>query len=157
MHILPSPLPWFVAGPLLGLVVVILYAAANKPLGTSGAYHQVVLALRGRAIEVWRAWYWIGLVVGCLAAVLLQQGGVHPRPGYSFIESWVPLPLAALVMLISGGAMGYGARWAGGCTTGHGLCGSSARSWGGLAATATFFLTAIVITNLLHLMTGGRV
>ena len=156
MHLLPNPLPWFVVGPLIGLVVVVLYAVANKPLGTSVAYHQVALALRGRATEGWRAWYWVGLVGGCLAAVFFQQGGIHLRLGYSFVSGWLPLPLTLLIMLGSGIVMGYGARWAGGCTTGHGLCGSSARSFGGFVATGTFFLTAIVITNVLHVLTGGR-
>lgn len=35
--LLPEQLPWFVVGPGLGLLVVRLYALANKPLGATGA------------------------------------------------------------------------------------------------------------------------
>jgi uncharacterized membrane protein YedE/YeeE len=42
--------------------------------------------------------------------------------------------------------IGYGAKWAGGCTSGNGLSGSSMLSPAGLAATATFFATAIVVS-----------
>jgi uncharacterized membrane protein YedE/YeeE len=51
--------------------------------------------------------------------------------------------------------MGYGARWAGGCTSGHGLSGSSIVSPASLAAAATFMATAVVLTALLHVVSGG--
>ncbi len=40
-HVLPNRIPWFVAGPLISLLVVGLYAVMNKPLGASGAYVNV--------------------------------------------------------------------------------------------------------------------
>jgi len=49
MAVLPHHLPWFIVGPLIGLVPVTLYGVANRPLGASGAYLQAVLAARGRA------------------------------------------------------------------------------------------------------------
>jgi hypothetical protein len=52
-----------------------------------------------------------------------------------------------------GGALRH--RWAGGCTSGHGLSGCPAGSPDSLATTATFFGTAIVVTFALHLLTGG--
>ena len=134
---------------------VALYAVANRPLGASGAYHQAVLAVRGRATEGWRAWFFIGLIVGVLAAAVLQ-GGPILHLGYAFMIGWL-IPVAAVpILFISGLVMGYGARWAGGCTSGHGLCGTSARGPGSFVATATFFLTAIVVTLALHQLTGGR-
>jgi uncharacterized membrane protein YedE/YeeE len=53
--------------------------------------------------------------------------------------------------------IGYGARWAGGCTSGHGISGCSAGSPESFAATATFFLVAIVVTVVVHLLSGGAV
>ena len=54
-QILAQRWPWFVAGPLIGLLVVGLYAIANKPLGASGAYVQVLTFVQGRApSEPWR-------------------------------------------------------------------------------------------------------
>ena len=155
MHLLPPYLPWFIVGPLIGLIPVTLYAVANRPLGASGAYLQTILALRGRATEGWRAWFFIGLIIGVLVAAILQ-GGPVVHLGYNFISGWVS-PVAAIpILFLSGLVMGYGARWAGGCTSGHGLCGTSARGIGSFVATTMFFLTAIVVTLALHLVTGGR-
>jgi len=148
-------LPWFVAGPLIGLVPVALYAVANRPLGASGAYLQAIQTVRGRATEGWRAWFFVGLIIGVLAATVLQGGPVL-HLGYAFIAGWVN-PIGAIpVLFFSGLLMGYGARWAGGCTSGHGLCGTAARGIGSFVAAFTFFLTAIVVTLGLNLLTGGR-
>lgn len=71
----PDRLPWFVAGPWLGLLVVALYAVANKLLGATGAYCQVINLARDRvAAEIWRVWYFVGLFVGAAIAVALGSG-----------------------------------------------------------------------------------
>jgi uncharacterized membrane protein YedE/YeeE len=155
MALLPHHLPWFIVGPLIGLVPVVLYAVANRPLGASGAYLQAILAVRGRASEGWRAWFFVGLIIGVLAAAVLQGGPVL-HLGYDFISGWLSPVAAVPILFLSGVLMGYGARWAGGCTSGHGLCGTAARGIGSFVAAFTFFLTAIVVTLGLHLLTGGR-
>ncbi|MBI3965023.1 MAG: hypothetical protein HY329_05245, partial [Chloroflexi bacterium] len=69
LDLLPERIPWFVSGPLLGLLVVGLYAVANKPLGATGAYAQTIAFFRARpAAEVWRVWYFVGLLAGALVA-----------------------------------------------------------------------------------------
>jgi uncharacterized membrane protein YedE/YeeE len=69
----------------------------------------------------------------------------------------MPAPALAVVLLAVGGLIGYGARWAGGCTSGHGISGCSAGSPESLAATTTFFGVAILVTAAVHLVTGGAV
>jgi uncharacterized membrane protein YedE/YeeE len=155
MALVPHHLPWFIVGPLIGLVPVVLYAVANRPLGASGAYLQAVLAVRGRASEGWRAWFFVGLIVGVLAAAVLQGGPVL-HLGYNFISGWLSPVVVVPILFLSGMLMGYGARWAGGCTSGHGLCGTAARGIGSFVAAFTFFLTAIMVTLGMHLITGGR-
>jgi uncharacterized membrane protein YedE/YeeE len=51
--------------------------------------------------------------------------------------------------------MGVGARWAGGCTSGHGISGSSALSPASLVATVTFMGVAIALALVFNLLTGG--
>ena len=46
MELLPDRLPWFIAGPIIGLLVVALYAVANKHLGVTTAYLQVMTLVR---------------------------------------------------------------------------------------------------------------
>ena len=153
--IMSDRIPWFVAGPLLGLLVVGLYAVANKPIGSLGAYIQTLaLARGGRPSEPWRVWFFAGMVLGGALAGLLR-GGPSYGLGYGDLGAELSLPVLALVLLAGGTLMGYGARWAGGCTNVHGLCGVSVLSPGSLAATATFFGTAIVVSLVLHAVTGG--
>ena len=106
MHLLPPYLPWFIVGPLIGLIPVTLYAVANRPLGASGSYLQTILALRGRATEGWRAWFFVGLIIGVLVAAVLQRGPV-PHLGSNFISGWVS-PVATIPILFLSGALG---RW----------------------------------------------
>jgi hypothetical protein len=55
--LMPDRLPWFIGGPLLGVLVILLYAVANKHLGVSSSYMQVTQFLRHRyAPEMWRGY-----------------------------------------------------------------------------------------------------
>lgn len=155
MDLLPDRAAWYVVGPLLGLLVAGMFALANKPLGASGAYVQTVAALRKRASEPWRAWYFVGILVGAVIASALQ-GRLQLRTGYELMLDVWSFPATMIVLAIGGIVMGYGARMAGGCTSGHGLCGTSARSVASFSATATFMSVAIVVTFALHWLTGGQ-
>jgi uncharacterized protein len=156
MGLLPHRLPWFVAGPALGLLVVGLFVVANQPLGASSAYSQTMKAARGQSTAVrWRVWYFGGIFVGGLAATLLGTG-FHPRMGYSTLTALMPTPLVAVVVFVGAIVMGYGARMAGGCTSGHGICGTAQRSPSSWAVTATFMATGVAVTAVLHLVTGGK-
>ena len=51
---------------------------------------------------------------------------------------------AVPVLIIGGLLVGFGTRMAGGCTSGHGVCGLGRLSMRSLAAVVTFFGVAIV-------------
>jgi uncharacterized membrane protein YedE/YeeE len=156
MHLLPDQLPWYVAGPGIGLLLVAMYAIGNQHLGISSSYLRTVQAVAWRRApaEAWKVRYFIGLLLGALLAALLR-GGPTLRPGYEPLLAVVPLALAPIVLFIGGMAMGYGARWAGGCTSGHGISGSASLSPGSIVATLTFMGTAIALTFAFHFLTGG--
>lgn len=62
--------------------------------------------------------------------------------------------LRVLVALFGGGLLvGFGTRMAGGCTSGHGLCGVSRLQPGSLVTTAAFFLTAVGVALALARLT----
>jgi uncharacterized membrane protein YedE/YeeE len=153
--LLPERLPWFVAGPLIGLLIVGLYAVQNKPLGATSAYANVIALIGNRTkIEVWRVWYFAGILLGAMIAAWLQ-GNLSLDLSYGALGRVLSMPILIPLLFVGGLLMGYGARWAGGCTSGHGLCGTSVRSPGSFAATITFMLTAIAVTFLVHFLTGG--
>src|SRR5436190_14247537 len=154
-HLLPHRLPWWIAGTGVGCCVVASYALGNMRLAVSGAWLQVLAVVRGeRASEPWRLWFLGGLAGGVLTAAVLGDFHLH---GYgalsSYLRPWLLVPL-----LLGGGvAIGYGARWAGGCTSGHGISGCSARSPASFLVAATFFGVAVVLTLAVHALTGGAV
>ncbi len=148
-------LPWFVGGPLLGLVVAAMYAIWNEPLGVSGLYaHVTRLARRRPDTDRMRVWVFAGIVVGALLGTL-PQGGPRLSTAYGALGAALPLVLLVPVLFVGGLLVGYGVRWAGGCTSGHGLAGSAVFSAASLAATATFMATGIAVSFLLSALLGG--
>lgn len=158
-ELLPSQLPWFVVGPGLGLLVVGLYAIANKPLGATGAYLQTMsLVVKRQSSEPWRVAYFGGLFLGAVLATSLRDGAAFQFGlGYGALGDAFPVSGLIAILLGAGFLMGFGGRWMGGCTSGHGLCGVSALAVGSVLATVTFFSTAVATTFLLHWLTGGAI
>ncbi len=79
---------------------------------------------------------------GTLAALLRGAPSpvLDPSLSATFGSAW---PLA----LLGGGFLvGLGARWAGGCTSGHGLSGCGSLQPGSLVATAAYFLAGVVVS-----------
>lgn len=154
-NVIPDQLPWWLAGPGIGLCVVALYALANLKLGVSGGWLQLLLVIERRPVtEPWRLWFTGGLVGGAVLAAMLGTGRTQ---GYGRLSEALGLPALLAVLLLVGLLIGYGARWAGGCTSGHGISGCSAGSPESIVATATFFSVAIVVTFVLHRLSGGVV
>jgi len=148
-------LPWFVGGPLLGLVVAAMYAVWNEPLGVSGLYAHVTRLARGRPdTDRLRVWVFAGIVAGGLLGAALQ-GGPRLTTAYGALGAVLPLALLVPVLFVGGLLVGYGVRWAGGCTSGHGLAGSSVFSVTSMVATATFMATGIAVSLLLSRLLGG--
>lgn len=144
---LDNQLAWYVAGPILGLCVVACRALLNGRLGVTGGLSALVTALGDRTRVDWRGWFAIGVLAGGLLFALL--GGSLPA-GYGWLtetlDGTAGAIVTAVILLVSGAVIGYGAKLAGGCTSGNGLSGVSAFSPGALAGTATFFATAIVVS-----------
>jgi uncharacterized membrane protein YedE/YeeE len=140
--VLHSQLPWFVGGPLLGLCVVAIRLLMNARLGVTGGYSALV-----ERVFDWRAFFLFGLIAGAAAFALIA--GTQTFEGYGWLTDtfsggaqWVVAP----ILFAAGIAIGYGAKLAGGCTSGNGLSGTSLLSPASLIATATFFGTAIVVS-----------
>jgi len=145
-------LAWYVAGPMLGLCVVACRALFNARLGVTGGFSEVIGRLReGRSTFDWRGWFLIGVILGGTVYALAAGGpGFH---GYGWLTDNLTgsADLAIGPILLGAGVLiGYGAKLAGGCTSGNGLSGTAMFSPAALAATATFFGTAIVVTFLIE-------
>ncbi|HUN94348.1 MAG TPA: YeeE/YedE thiosulfate transporter family protein [Burkholderiaceae bacterium] len=136
--------PWsaLAGGALIGLAAVALLAADGRIAGVSGIAAGLWGAPRGD-----RAWRWLfnlGLVVGAGAWTL---GGLASVP---VARPEFPAPL----LVVAGLLVGYGTSLAGGCTSGHGVCGLARFSSRSLVATLVFLgvamLTTFIVRHGLH-------
>jgi uncharacterized membrane protein YedE/YeeE len=153
--VLHSQLAWYVAGPVLGLCVVACRALFNGRLGVTGGFSEIIeKTARGSSRYDWRGWFAIGVLLAGTLYLLIWGGPVFH--GYGWMTDTfhgaaqvVMVPL----LLVAGVLIGFGAKTAGGCTSGNGLSGTSMFSRASLVATATFFSTAIVTSFVIEALT----
>ena len=133
-------LAWYIGGPVLGLCVVALRWLLNERLGATRAWADAV-ALRFGV----HGWLLIGLIAGGAVFAIANGGpGFH---GYGWLtDAFDSTALVVALLFAAGVLIGFGAKTAGGCTSGNGLCGTAILSPASLTATATFFATAIVVS-----------
>jgi uncharacterized protein len=145
-------LAWYVAGPALGLCVVAIRALFNARLGVTGGFSEVVARVRQGALEVdWRGWFLVGVILG--GTVFALAAGGPDFHGYGWLTDSFhgsAQVLIAPILLLAGVLIGFGAKLAGGCTSGNGLSGTAIFSPAALVATATFFGTAIAVSFLIE-------
>jgi uncharacterized protein len=136
-----SQAPWFVAGPLLGLCVVAVLALLNGRLGVVGGFSDVVDRVSERSLRLgWKGTFLVGLVGGALLWALASGGGPD---GYGWLTRTFSDPTVALLLLVAGALIGFGAKTAGGCTAGNGLSGNAFGSRAAFVATMTFMAVAV--------------
>lgn len=176
MEFLKSPWPWYVSGPLIGLTVPLLLWLDNKSFGISSVFrHICALSLpkdRKPAFfqynwrtEKWNLMFAAGLLAGGFIAGLLlknQKPPVLTAQGEQVMASLGVTPQASLIpvelmdlsnpgvwflLVISGLLVGFGTRYAGGCTSGHAITGLSTLQLPSLIATISFFAAGILSAN----------
>ncbi len=91
----------------------------------------------------WRLMYAVGMVLG---AVIFTFAVNHGRTFVTRVPPWQ--------LLIGGLIGGFGARYSGGCTSGHGICGLGSLQKPSLAAVITFVVTAIITAHVIKLIGG---
>lgn len=176
---LKQPWPWYVAGPLIGLTVPALLLIGNKRFGISSSLRHICAACLPANIhyfkydwkkEVWNLFFVAGIFLGGLIAAQLlanpNQILVNPKlvaelkqygiNDYSQlipteIFNWGNLlhPKGWLLMIFGGFLVGFGTRYAGGCTSGHSITGLSNLQWPSLVATICFMLGGFIMANLI--------
>ena len=137
--------PWasLAGGALIGLAAVLLMAIHGRIMGATGILGGL---MRFSDLADWtlRAAIVAGMATGPLGYLLAT--GRMP-----VIEQ--PIPLWAT---IGGGLIvGVGVSYAGGCTSGHGICGNARFSRRSLVATVTFMTTAIATVFVIRHILGA--
>ncbi len=142
------PLGWahYLAGGLLiGSGVAFLFITTGRVGGMSTVFSSTwsfLLRLpffqqaRFTDSRAWRLVYALGLVAGAALWWWLMGDGQPLRTG---VPVWQ--------LLLGGLLVGYGARLANGCTSGHGICGLGSLQLPSLVAVLTFMATAFITAN----------
>ena len=147
---LDSTLTWWIAGPILGLVIISFLALANKRFGVLGGVTDLVQgSAEGRGLRSWRTLLLLGIVLGGAVFALLA-GAPDVGSGYSWLDTHLSLSGEVAVLFGAGLLIGVGARTAGGCTSGHGLTGSALASPASIVSMMTIMATAIGTTFVLE-------
>ncbi len=174
---LSAPWPWYVAGVLIGLIVPALLILGNKNFGISSSLRHICAACIPGNLpffkynwrkEVWNFFFIGGIIIGAFIAIhylanpnpvivnedlkkTLAEYGINnydkllPSEIFSFEALFT---LRGAVMLIGGGFLiGFGTRYASGCTSGHSIMGLSSLQWPSLVATICFMIGGFIMAN----------
>jgi uncharacterized protein len=145
--------PWYIAGAVLGLVIIGLRATVNRPLGALGGFIDITEHVTRPSRLGFSAFLLAGIVIGG-ALFALTTGSSSPSLSYGGLLPADPF-LQLGILFVAGFAMGVGARTAGGCTSGHGLTGVSLCSPASIVAAMTFFGTAVALAHVWAWLTGA--
>jgi len=186
LELLKQPWSWWAAGIIIGLTVPTLLILGNKSFGISSSMrHLCAMCFPAKLPffnydwkkEIWNIFFIVGVAIGGFVAVQflgndepvkvvaetqteLRQQGVTSFGELlpADIFSWESLlTLRGFIFMVIGGFMvGFGTRWAGGCTSGHAIMGLSNLQWPSLVAIISFmvggfFMTWVILPFLLGL------
>jgi len=179
IEFLSQPWPWFISGPLIALVMFLLLLAGGEFGVSSTLRSFCSIGGAGKHCEFfdfnWKSQLWnivfaLGAVIGGFFASQfltgtegiaisqstvedLQALGIEHSTAYvpESIFSWESLLTfkGFFVMVIGGFLIGFGTRWAGGCTSGHAISGLSNLQLPSLIAVIGFFIGGLIMTHLL--------
>lgn len=179
LELLRQPWPWYTSGAAIAAVMVLLLFFGRSFGFSANLSTLCSMAGAGKSVKLfdfdWRTQQWnllflLGAVLGGVVAATFLSDGQPMRlsaatiadlknigiqfdgqmnPGQLFGKELISSPLKLLLLLLGGILVGFGARYAGGCTSGHAISGLSNLQLPSLIAVAGFFAGGLVMTHLL--------
>lgn len=177
-QIIHKPWPWYISGPLIGLFVPLLLIIGNRTLGISSSFkHICTAALPVKKIpffqynwkeQNWNLFYVAGILLGGfivsqltslnyevainpVTKETLKTFGITNFTGLVPVEWFRSFNLKSFILLATGGFLvGFGTRYANGCTSGHAIMGLSLLNFGSLVAVVAFFIGGLIMTHTLY-------
>lgn len=174
-----SAWPWYVGGPLLGLSVPLMMILASRQPGLAMVFKATCTAVFGKKVpffnydwrnDIWRYFFVAGIALGGFyggvvftdhapialsdAAIQSLQGiGIHDFtgmvPAELFSLSALTHPGVVAFLFLGGFFVGFGSRYADGCTSGHAIMGLAHFQFASLVAVIGFFIGGLFMTHLL--------
>lgn len=179
MEFIKQPWPWYIAGPLIGLTVPVLLILGNKAFGISSSLRHFCAACIPAKIpffnyewknEIWNLIFVTGIFIGGIIAanfltsnytisinpnlereLNLYNIGVSNSIVPSDIYNWQSLfTIRGFILMVIGGFfVGFGTRYAGGCTSGHTIMGVANLQLPSVIASVCFMLGGLIMANLI--------
>lgn len=179
MEVLYKPWPWYLAGAIIGLTVPALLLLGNKRLGISSTLRQICAACYPSNTPFlnynWKEDSWNLYFVGGILIGGFIGGGLFPNPDPTNLSKSTLQDLASagitdfggllpqelftlsnlftlqgfLLIIVGGFLVGFGTRYARGCTSGHGIFGLASLQWVSLLAVIAFFIGGIICSYIL--------
>jgi uncharacterized protein len=176
MQTLQQPMPWYIAGILIGLTVPALLIIGNKQFGISSTLRHACAALLPSnkpyfnydwKREIWSFFFAGGVILGGIIATTIladpnpiiiatatktdlmalgvqNYDGLMPTDLFNFTSLFT---LKGFILIVVGGFLvGFGTRYAGGCTSGHSITGLSNFQLPSLIATICFMAGGFAVT-----------
>ncbi len=177
IELIKQPWHWLPAGIVIGLTVPALLLLGNKKFGISSSLRHICAMCIPANIpffkyewkkEIWNLFFVAGILIGGFIAarflqnpdaivvapktqMILEQYGVKDFTGLMPLDifNWQNLfTLKGFFFFVIGGFfVGFGTRYAGGCTSGHSIMGLSNLQWPSLVATIAFMIGGLVSAN----------
>jgi uncharacterized membrane protein YedE/YeeE len=161
----------YAVGIGIGVLSWFTWLISHKPIGCSTSFARtagmIERLLRGKKVEDrpyyqevkplvdWQWMFVLGMILGALTSSLLSG---------DFRWQWIPAQWAAafgtnvlvrlVVALLGGVLLGFGARWADGCTSGHGISGTMQLAVSSWISAICFFVGGIIMAQLLFVIMG---
>ena len=181
MELISQPWPWYVAGPLIAITMVLLLLF-GKRFGVSSNFQTMCTIAGADKIadyfkidwkkRIWSLVFIAGSIIGGFIAqnYMMGENGEHKQialseattlnlesygmasPGHDYepisIFNWNNLfTTQGLIIIVLGGFLiGFGTRWANGCTSGHAISGLSNLQLPSLIAVIGFFIGGLIVT-----------
>jgi len=177
LETIQQPWPWYVAGVLIGLTVPALLLLGNKHFGISSSLRHICAACIPGNIsffkydwkkEIWNLFFVAGVVLGGVVAsqwlsnpdpIVVADKTVQDLQALNIVVDNNLMPASIfnfgnlftmqgfLFFIVGGFMVGFGTRYAGGCTSGHSIMGLSNLQWPSLIATCCFMAGGFLMTH----------
>lgn len=177
MDFITQPWAWYVAGPIISLIMFLLYYFGERFGVSSNLETFCTIGGAGKFVDyfktdwkqnIWNLTFIAGAIVGGfiasnyltttdavainpqtvkdLADIGIRNAGQNYLPDEIFSINMMLTFKGFSILIIAGFLVGFGARWAGGCTSGHAIAGLSNLELPSLIAVIGFFIGGLVMT-----------
>jgi uncharacterized membrane protein YedE/YeeE len=178
LELLKQPWPWYTSGFAIALIMILLLVFGKSFGFSSNLRTLCTIAGAGKKYsffdfdwktQKWNLLFLVGAIIGgVVSATLLKsdtplalsQATINDlakvnikfdgqlNPSQLFGPDFISSPKGIIVLLFGGLLVGFGSRYAGGCTSGHAISGLSNLQLPSLIAVIGFFIGGLLMTHL---------